>query len=376
MPTIRSSTLRVVAISAALAGAEPGVAADATVGPANCNEAGFTSVLATVDGSGGGTVRFNCGTATIPFTAYKPIGSTVTIDGGGTITFDGANTSAFFQVFFSGKATLRRLTLRRGTFNAVHPLENFGTLRLERVNVLDNISARPIIANHGVLGVVDSTVSGNINTATGSNGDGGAIAHDGEYLYIDASTFAANRAGRHGGAVYGSNVLTIENSTFTGNQAGSGGGAVYQTGSGNSVILLSTFADNAAVFGGGIYNDGSASSTLNIRASIMAGNSGGNCDGVLASGGDNLWFAGTNCPFSGPGDGAGDPALGALASNGGPTQTRMPGAGSAAIDRIPPARCILSVDQRGAQRPAGSGCDSGATEAGAVIDAIFQDGFE
>ncbi|MBN8482498.1 MAG: hypothetical protein J0L88_13020 [Xanthomonadales bacterium] len=376
MATILRATIRCLAWFAALAFGAPAFALDGVVGPANCDEAGFNGVLAAVNASGGGTITFDCGTATIPFTAYKPIGGAVTIDGRGTITFDGANTSAFFQVFFSANATLRRLTLRRGTFAAAHALENFGALRLERVQVQDSLSAGPTVVNHGTLTVIESMFRGNANTATGLDGDGGAIAHDGEYLYIDASTFAANSAGRHGGAVFSSNVLTIENSTFTGNQAGSGGGAVYQTGSGNSAILQATFADNAAVFGGAIYNDGSASSTLNIRASIMAGNSGGNCDGVLTSGGDNLWFAGTNCPFSATGDGPGNPVLGTLASNGGPTQTRMPGTGSAAIDRISPARCILSMDQRGARRPAGAGCDSGAVEAGAVIDTIFQDGFE
>ena len=61
-------------------------AVDGVVGPGNCNEGGFDSVLATVDGSGGGTITFNCGTATIVFTAYKQIANAVVIDGGGSIT--------------------------------------------------------------------------------------------------------------------------------------------------------------------------------------------------------------------------------------------------------------------------------------------------
>lgn len=376
MSTISGSTLRCSALFAVLASTAPALAADGVVGPANCNETGFNNVLAAVNGSGGGTLTFNCGTATIPFTSYKQIGSTVIIDGGGRITLDGQNTSAFFQIFFSGNATLRGLTLRRGVFASSHPLENFGTLVLDRVQVRDNTSAGPAVVNYRSLQVLASTFSGNVNTATGSGGDGGAIAHDGEALYIDASTFTANRAGRHGAAVFSSSVLTIENSTFSGNQAGGGGGAVYQTGSGASAILYATIANNTAVYGGGIYNEGSASSTLNVGRSIMAGNSGGNCDGVLASAGYNVWFAGTNCALSATGDGAGNPQLGVLASNGGPTQTLLPGAGSAAIDRIPPAQCVLAVDQRDAERPAGSGCDSGAVEAGAAIDLIFQHGFE
>ncbi len=376
MSTISRLTIHGFALSAVLAFTAPALAADGVVGPGNCNEAGFSSVLAAVNGSGGGTITFNCGTATIPFTAYKQIGSAVTIDGGGTITFDGQNASAFFQVFFSGNATLRRLTLRRGVFSAAHPLENFGTLRLDRVQVRDNVSAGPAVVNYGTLVVMESTFTGNANTAAGANGDGGAIAHDGNEAFIESSTFTANSAGRHGAAVFSNARVVIENSTFTGNQAGSGGGAVYQTGSDNSIIDYATIANNTAVYGGGIYNEGSASATLSISRSIIAGNTGGNCDGVLLSGGYNLWFAGTNCPFSGPGDSAGNPALGALASNGGPTQTLLPGPGSAAIDRIPSGQCILFVDQRGGGRPFGGGCDSGAVEAGASFDLIFRNGFE
>ena len=78
---------------------------------------------------------------------------------------------------------------------------------------------------------------------------------------------------------------------------------------------------------------------------------------------------------------ASDPLLGALADNGGFTQTLMPGTGSSAINAVP---CYLAplTDQRGAARPdptsAGltKGCDMGAVEAGAVaFDVIFIDGF-
>src|SRR6202012_921232 len=59
---------------------------------------------------------------------------------------------------------------------------------------------------------------------------------------------------------------------------------------------------------------------------------------------------------------AGDPKLGPLAINGGPTQTLAIGPGSAAIDTIPSATCGASVDQRGMNRPYGAGCDAGAYE--------------
>jgi hypothetical protein len=65
---------------------------------------------------------------------------------------------------------------------------------------------------------------------------------------------------------------------------------------------------------------------------------------------------------------AGDPGLGALADNGGPTQTRLPLPGSPLIDAIPVASCQadgasgITADQRGVTRPQGPGCDIGAVE--------------
>ena len=55
-------------------------------------------------------------------------------------------------------------------------------------------------------------------------------------------------------------------------------------------------------------------------------------------------------------------ALGPLAANGGPVQTRAPGAGSTLVDVIPPAECAVPVDARGVARPQGPACDIGAVE--------------
>lgn len=343
--------------------------------PPNCNEAGLDSALASVDAAGGGTITFNCGTATITFSNYKPIAKAVVVDGGGRITFDGNNGSAFFQAYASASLTLKGLTLQHGKFASSHALESFGTLVLDHVVVRDNVSGGSAVASSGTLSVIASTFSGNANTAASPNGNGGAILNNGGTLGVVASTFAGNSASGNGGAVYSNSSMRIVNSTFTANSttgAGSGGGAIYQQGDGGEIIHATIAGNTGMVFGGGIYSSG----TTIISRSIIADNTNGNCDGASTSGGYNVWAGTTQCPFAQPGDGAGNPVLSALAANGGPTQTRLPGAGSAALNRIPVAQCPIRVDQRGGGRPSGAGCDSGAVEVGATLDVIFQSGFD
>ena len=75
----------------------------------------------------------------------------------------------------------------------------------------------------------------------------------------------------------------------------------------------------------------------------------------------------SSCVGEGPGDVAagGDPGLGALANNGGETQSMVPQPGSPLIDRVPAslASCAGSSDQRDVPRPIGAGCDMGSVEA-------------
>ena len=84
------------------------------------------------------------------------------------------------------------------------------------------------------------------------------------------------------------------------------------------------------------------------------------------SGGGNLESPGNTCGFDQPTDRVNISAealrLGPLQDNGGPTKTRALGAGSVAIDAIPPDDCEVDEDQRGESRPAGNGCDVGAFE--------------
>jgi len=177
--------------------------------------------------------------------------------------------------------------------------------------------------------------------------------------------------------------MTITNSTFNANTGTNGGGAIYQDGNGNSTIAYATIVGNTASFGAGVYNDGGGNATLTIARSIVSGNTTGNCDGVLQTGGYNL-SNGTGCGsvFVGTGDLINQTLnMGALANNGGPTLTMLPQAGNPAIDHIPHASCVQHYDQRGYARtpatlPASSNCDSGAVEVNGANDRIFYYDFD
>jgi hypothetical protein len=101
-------------------------------------------------------------------------------------------------------------------------------------------------------------------------------------------------------------------------------------------------------------------SSAGLADTLLASNQLGNCAarnaGSITDGGHNLSFGGASCPSTFAG---GDPRLGSLQDNGGPTQTMDLQAGSAAIDRG--ASCAAG-DQRGLARPSGPACDIGAYE--------------
>ncbi len=95
------------------------------------------------------------------------------------------------------------------------------------------------------------------------------------------------------------------------------------------------------------------------------------------SGGHNI-FGDSTCGQNVAGGDMIVPALqlGPLTNNGGPTPTHALPGGSPAIDAIPIADCktinvqLITTDQRGALRPAGSGCDIGAFEFNGNLDGL------
>jgi len=109
-----------------------------------------------------------------------------------------------------------------------------------------------------------------------------------------------------------------------------------------------------------------------IRNSILAGNSGADCNGDIISGDYNLIQNISECSWEGGGhDIVGLPAqLRNLGFYGGPTKTMEPRRDSPAINAGNPAGCmdaagnLLPTDQRGFPRPSprGGRCDIGAVE--------------
>lgn len=262
-----------LALALALPWPSPATAADAVVGPANCNEAGFVAALGQVQSTGGGTITFNCGATpvTIPFTAYRQISSSVTIDGADRIVFDGGNTQAFFQVFNGASLDLRRLTLRRGTANGANPLENFGQLRLTGVTAEDNLAS--VVLNYGTATITRGRFIGNRAPARGA-----AIDNDGGSLLVLDSDFQDNvvNAGNFpgtGGALYSNGTAagqaSIRHSRFQGNRAFDGGAAYVGAGSTGVRFEHSRFIANQAGYGGAIESLGTATT---VAHGLLQGN--------------------------------------------------------------------------------------------------------
>jgi hypothetical protein len=206
----------------------------------------------------------------------------------------------------------------------------------------------PGIYNSGTLTLTDSTVTSNAGYDNGGGDCAGICNSDGGAMTIVDSTVAQNSGG--GGYIGGINNA------------------------GTMTVIASTIAGNS---GGGI-TSGSDGGTATLGATIVANNTGGNCSesnaSSLVSAGYNLTndTTGAACSFNSAHDLAGkNPLLGHLASNGGLTQTMLPGTKSPAADVIPKttklhgATVCPGTDQRGVARP-GHGetrCTIGAAEA-------------
>ena len=287
------------------------------------------------------------------------------------------------------------------------------------------------------LSVSDSTLSGNTAVVQGggifqsagrthitrsrfeantSPGSGGGIFVAAGEQTISYSTFAGNESGGNGGAIFSRSILSLSGSTLSGNTAAVRGGGLYtwKKVTDPSVITNSTFSSNYAELGGGalvvdeavvsVYNSTitqSTSSDLNGAASVWITDGGSfklvnsilynpdnsqDCEinggaGSTVGIGVNLVGLAANCDFTAGIVMTGNPMLGPLQDNGGPTLTHLPMAGSPVInvgsnEHIPDG---VTRDQRGPLylRIDGGNVELGAVEVtSALPQVIFADSLE
>lgn len=223
-----------------------------------------------------------------------------------------------------------------------------------------------------------------VGTGAGA-GFGGAIFMLGGTATIENSTFTANSA--------------IGGPSSTANRAMGAGGAIFDV-NGNLTIINSTISNNTATNGSldlttintvpgsgrGVYvyagNIGSVGvpSGVGTTASVLLRNTiigqndntvsdyfGNNNGGTLNQSAGVTNLIRNNSGYTGGIFSSADPLLGALADNGGPTFTMLPGSGSPAIGNGTAGSPTPSVDQRGNAR--GIIVDIGAAQVSAAATA-------
>ncbi len=328
------------------------------------------------DNDGGGGAILNVGNGTLAVTNSTLTGNTAV--NGGAIYNETGGTVDVTSTTFSGNHGTNAIG---GVGGAI---VNYGSVFRIRSSVIsgNNSTARGggIYSRTGTLELTDSTVSGNSSTMASQ---GGGIFNYAA-MTVRNSTISGNFADgfrASGGGIHNGEdgILAVTNSTISGNSIGvSGDRSTYGGGLANfgaAVVTSSTIAGNSVNgedgLGGGVANDDDDGATLTVTSSIVAGNPvGGNCTGAFGDGGFNL-ENGTTCGFANQAVNA-EPLLAPLVANGGPTQTQALQPGSPAINHVPLANpaCSATTDQRGVNRPQGSGCDIGAFEVVATTTSL------
>jgi hypothetical protein len=203
-----------------------------------------------------------------------------------------------------------------------------------------------------------STISG--NTATGATYSGaGGVADIYANISVNGSTIAGNTANRDGGGLYtyGGDISATD-STVTGNTAESGAGIF---GGGSVQLTGDTVAANPISSGGygtQVVARGSGKQ-MTLDNSIVSGSGSAPDVGLTGGATGSASFSLIRDPAPVSGDPAvstdatdivgKDPQLGALANNGGPTETMLPAATSPVLDQG--KSFGLATDQRGLSRP-------------------------
>jgi hypothetical protein len=321
-------------------------------------------------------------------TIQGPGAALITVDAGYNSRVIYANTA------YGNPVSISSLTLAHGSAYGGGAIRNHqGDLTISDAVITGSKttgSGGAIYLNYGSLLVESTTLSGNSATLYG----GGVYFYnsdDAGQSVIRNSTISGNTVNGDGGGVYDNDSATqgpilIQNSTVTGNHAGDSnsdnGGGVYDF-SNPAVITV----DSSTITGNSAFNDGGGVFSRfgnTVRNSIISGNSAGSAGPDIGS---ELGAPAIKTAFDliGNPNGAAidemvpgsniigaDPQLGALANNGGPTQTQLPANASPVVNKG--SAFGLTTDQRGLTRPVafpgvanssaagGDGSDIGAVE--------------
>jgi hypothetical protein len=345
---------------------------------------------------------------------YNRFGSTMTVSNS---IISGNRSSGYYSygsegggIFNYGTMTVSSSTLsyNRAGYGGGGGICNRGTMTVSSSTLSGNTAednGGGGIYNNGTMTVSNSTLSG--NTADGGGisdyiaGFGGGIRNSGT-MTVNNSTISDNYAGStysygsFGGGIYNRGTMTVSSSTISGNWARNSsydydrytlGGGIAN--SGTVTVTNSTLSGNSANFGGGIFNGGifgGTGSTATFSNSTLSGNSafgGADGGGIFNDTGNtatfsnsivaNSLFASGECAGITPptftyslvedgscsvtdgidGNKTGDPQLGPLADNGGPTLTHTPNSASSPVvdtgsNALVPAE--VTTDQRGFER--------------------------
>lgn len=367
--TITNSTLSGnQAVSVDISSARGG--AIGNVGDLTIDNSTFTgnSAASTIAGSGaiGGAIDNSGGTLTVSNSTFN---NNFVDDGGGNNGYGGAiHTSGTAQIStstFSGNSASSsgggimsggNTTITNSTFS----------------NNTAGVNGGGMYSSFSSPSLTNVTFSGN-----SASNHGGGMFNFASNPTLTNVTFSGNSASFYGGGMYNfDSNPDLTNVTFSGNSASIRGGGMFNNAS-NPTLMNVTFSSNSASLnGGGMYN---FDSILNLNQSIIANSTGGDC---VNSGSSSVTANFTLIEDSGANacglvDGVNgniigsDPNLGALANNGGFTQTHALLAGSPAIDVVnPDSFGCVATDQRGVIRPQNSLCDLGAYEYGPVIPLV------
>lgn len=144
-----------------------------------------------------------------------------------------------------------------------------------------NLSMTTFNANYAIIfgGAIYSTAGAILyldqSMVSDNYGQFGSGISNAGSMHVTATTISGNFGDGQGGGIYNNGTLDMYTSTISGNgsknvSVGDAGGGIFNTGS--LVIGTSIISGNISYYGGGIYNNSSA--TLDLSTSTISGNGG------------------------------------------------------------------------------------------------------